>query len=774
MTVQRWKGGGEEFHLLRHERGEEEPLPQSLLPPPPSPPLFPPPAPFPHYGLLLLPVPPLSPFSVRFPSGHTTCSTCGLIVPYSSLPPSLYFPGNPFKWRCGRCEGGKGGFEEFKGKMKWESCCVYAIVKLVCETRQRWFYRREVQDVIEANWSHFRGLGPKPKYWHQDLTANMKKSKNWLSHKLKDDGDLVNKFTVKPAILNEVIENPYSLPTAFYETMGKAYEPPKRGRIVDADTVISEGAGEILEFDEETGEVKGRREGGKETEKIGVLEKEVKEEVKEEEVKVDVVVKLSEEEKRLHEFEAFLNHSNVHPHLVSGWTVERAEWDNERATTNKIVRYYYISPAVVSAERRRFLKRTEALKFVKGVEEKANLTPAPQNIPVSATTTSPPTPSPLQAPSPPYQSPPQKPLLPSTLITNLGKTYVVEGYSSNKHLLRALPDFSPSSLTSSPSTFTNVKFGSTVWTSLFSADVTVLTFVTSVTFDDETNGWRRSFSEHVNEDIGDVVTTRFKKPDDQTERTPEGIYGLSASEKYLVKWESMTFDLATWEDRESFLDCERLFEEWEGYDERTRSRRFEMARTEGKKEVRRKKDPVVILAGMSGSDPIAYDPYRSTDSEGSSGSSVVEDIDELVLSYQAHKNVKSRVRSRGRTKTIAVKRKRSDEAYSDSSSSESISLQPRQKRPTRTITLKDTQNNRLKNSPTSSCPFFINRSSGKILAACGWCGRGFESLQGLGGHVNKHNAEVGYPKMPERLEQSRIEELREEGYELLNGEEDEE
>ena len=82
-----------------------------------------------------------------------------------------------------------------------------------------------------------------------------------------------------------------------------------------------------------------------------------------------------------------------------------------------------------------------------------------------------------------------------------------------------------------------------------------------------------------------------------------------------------------------------------------------MARTEGKKEVRRKKDPVVILAGISGSDPIAYDPYRSTDSEGSSGSSVVEDIDELVLSYQAHKNVKSRVRSRGRTKTIAVKRK---------------------------------------------------------------------------------------------------------------------
>jgi hypothetical protein len=108
-----------------------------------------------------------------------------------------------------------------------------------------------------------------------------------------------------------------------------------------------------------------------------------------------------------------------------------------------------------------------------------------------------------------------------------------------------------------------VKFGSTVWTSLFSADVTVLTFVTSVTFDDETNGWRRSFSEHVNEDIGDVVTTRFKKPDDQTERTPEGIYGLSASGKYLVKWESMTFDLATWEDRESFLGCERLFEEWE-------------------------------------------------------------------------------------------------------------------------------------------------------------------------------------------------------------------
>ena len=120
----------------------------------------------------------------------------------------------------------------------------------------------------------------------------MKKSKNWLSHKLKDDGDLVNKFTVKPAILNEVIENPYSLPTAFYETMGKAYEPPKRARIVDADTVISEGAGEILDFDEETGEVKGRREGGKETEKIGVLEKEVEEEVKEEEVKVDVVVKV--------------------------------------------------------------------------------------------------------------------------------------------------------------------------------------------------------------------------------------------------------------------------------------------------------------------------------------------------------------------------------------------------------------------------------------------------------------------------------------------------
>ena len=121
----------------------------------------------------------------------------------------------------------------------------------------------------------------------------MKKSKTWLSHKLKDDGDLVNKFTVKPAILNEVIENPYSLPTAFYETMGKAYEPPKRGRIVDADMVISEGAGEILEFDEETGVVKGRREG-KETEKIGVLEKEVEEEVNEEEVKVDVVVKVRE------------------------------------------------------------------------------------------------------------------------------------------------------------------------------------------------------------------------------------------------------------------------------------------------------------------------------------------------------------------------------------------------------------------------------------------------------------------------------------------------
>lgn len=66
-------------------------------------------------------------------------------------------------------------------------------------------------------------------------------------------------------------------------------------------------------------------------------------------------------QKRLADFEAYLRTPsyNVAPQLTTDWTLERAEWDSERSLNSKIIRYYYVAPPAVSAETKKFLKKTE-------------------------------------------------------------------------------------------------------------------------------------------------------------------------------------------------------------------------------------------------------------------------------------------------------------------------------------------------------------------------------------------------------------------------------